>query len=59
MDDPLGGILRALASSDVVSRMNAIGQSPWPSTPDEFAKQIRSEYERWGRVVKASGAKVD
>jgi len=54
-----GGIVRALASSDVVSRMNGIGQLPWPSTPAEFAKQIRAEYERWGRVVKASGAKVD
>ncbi|HSQ03973.1 MAG TPA: tripartite tricarboxylate transporter substrate binding protein [Burkholderiales bacterium] len=59
VDSLNGGIVRALASSDVVSRMNGIGQSPWPSTPDEFARQIHSEYERWGRVVKASGAKVD
>ena len=53
------GVVRALRSPDVVERLAAIGQTSAPSTPEEFAKQIRVEYERWGKVVKASGEKVD
>ena len=52
-------VVRALNSPDVAARMNGIGQTPSPSTPEEFAKQIRAEFERWGKIVKASGAKVD
>jgi tripartite-type tricarboxylate transporter receptor subunit TctC len=28
-------------------------------TLDEFARYVKSEVERWGNVVKASGARVD
>ena len=52
-------VVRALNSPDVAARMNGIGQTPSPSTPEEFAKQIRAEFERWGKIVKASGAKVE
>ncbi|MGZ5138307.1 MAG: tripartite tricarboxylate transporter substrate-binding protein, partial [Burkholderiales bacterium] len=52
-------IVRALRTPDVVQRMNALGQTISPSGPDEFAKQIRDDFERWGRVVKASGAKAE
>jgi tripartite-type tricarboxylate transporter receptor subunit TctC len=52
-------IVRALGSPDVVERMNALGQTISPSGPDEFAKQIRDDFERWGKVVKASGAKAE
>jgi tripartite-type tricarboxylate transporter receptor subunit TctC len=53
------GVVRALGSPDVVERMQALGQTISPSGPDEFAKQIREDYERWGKVVKASGAKAE
>jgi tripartite-type tricarboxylate transporter receptor subunit TctC len=52
-------IVRALTSPEVAARMNSIGQPPSPSTPEEFAAQIRMDFERWGKVVKASGAKVE
>ena len=52
-------VVRALKSPDVSSRLQGIGQTPVTSTPEKFAEQIRAEYERWGKVVKASGAKVD
>jgi tripartite-type tricarboxylate transporter receptor subunit TctC len=29
------------------------------STPDEFARHVRSEIPKWSKVVKASGASVD
>jgi len=52
-------VVRALNSPDVIKRIQSLGQTPAPSTSEEFAQQIRQEFERWGRVVKASGAKVD
>lgn len=52
-------IVRALAAPEVAPGIRNLGQTPAPSTPDEFARQIRDEYARWGKVVKASGAKVD
>ncbi len=53
------GIVRALGAPDVVERMQSLGQTISPSGADEFAKHIREDYVRWGKVVKASGAKVD
>jgi tripartite-type tricarboxylate transporter receptor subunit TctC len=52
-------VVDALNSPDVAKRVQNLGQTPSPSTPEEFDRQIREEYARWGKVVKASGAKVD
>lgn len=54
-----GAIVKALGSPEVIERMNALGQAISPSGPEEFQKQIRDDFVRWGKVVKASGAKVD
>jgi tripartite-type tricarboxylate transporter receptor subunit TctC len=54
-----GAIHRALNSPDVVKRLAALGQTRAFGTPEQFAALMRSEHERWGRVVKASGAKAD
>jgi tripartite-type tricarboxylate transporter receptor subunit TctC len=52
-------VVRALRSPDAAGRIQAMGQTVSPSTPEEFAKLIRAEYERWGKVVKESGAKAE
>jgi tripartite-type tricarboxylate transporter receptor subunit TctC len=52
-------VVRALTSSDVLQRLQALGQTSAPSTPEKFAEHIRAEFERWGKVVKAAGAKAD
>jgi tripartite-type tricarboxylate transporter receptor subunit TctC len=38
---------------------NVGGLEPYVTTPDEFAALLRSEYARYGEIVKAVGAKVD
>ena len=62
--DPLvralnGHIVSALSSADVSRRLYDQGFDPSPSTPEEFSAQMRSERDKWGAVVKASGARVD
>ncbi len=52
-------IVRILREQDVVERMSALGVDLVSSTPDGFAAFIKSEIIKWGRIVKASGAKVD
>jgi len=52
-------IVRALKAPDVVNRIQAMGQSVSPSTPEAFAKLMHAEYERWGKVVKESGARIE
>lgn len=52
-------MVRALGQPEVQQRLAGLGLSASPSTPEEFQKQIRDDYARWGKVAKASGAKVD
>jgi tripartite-type tricarboxylate transporter receptor subunit TctC len=52
-------VLKALQSPEVLERMSALGQTISPIGPDEFGRQIREDFERWGKVVKAAGVKVD
>jgi tripartite-type tricarboxylate transporter receptor subunit TctC len=54
-----GDIASAIRSSDLTERMKQLGMEPVGSTPQEFDALIRAEMEKWGRVVKASGAKAD
>jgi len=48
---------RALRSADMKERMTAEGLEVVGSTPEEFASNIRSETEKWTRVIKAAGIK--
>jgi len=50
---------RALAAPDVREKMLSLGAEPVGNKPEEFAAYIRSEAEKYARVIKASGAKAD
>jgi tripartite-type tricarboxylate transporter receptor subunit TctC len=41
----------------VLERIHLLGAEPMPGTPEEFGRFIRSEYEKWGKVIAESGAK--
>lgn len=49
----------ALDDEGVKSRLTAMGSEILKNTPDEFAVFIRSENERWSKLVRETGAKVD
>lgn len=48
-----------IKSEDFQKRMKQLGYEIVGGSPQDMAKNIQSELERWGPVVKASGAKVD
>ena len=52
-------INRAVNLPDMKERFAQQGATPSPGTPEEFSAWIRSEIAKWGKVVKASGAKVE
>ncbi len=52
-------LVAALKRQEIRERVIAAGAEPSPSTPEEFGALIRSEIDKWGQVVKASGAKLD
>jgi tripartite-type tricarboxylate transporter receptor subunit TctC len=52
----IGKILREPATRDKIA---AQGFNIVTSTSDELAAYIRSEHEKWGKLVKVSGAKVE
>jgi tripartite-type tricarboxylate transporter receptor subunit TctC len=54
-----GDIVKALNAPEVQKSLGELGLSPSPSTPEEFARQIRNDYAAWGKVVKASGVKAE
>jgi tripartite-type tricarboxylate transporter receptor subunit TctC len=52
-------VAKAVKSSDLTERMKQQGMEPIGSTPEQFDALIRSEIEKWAKVVKLSGAKAD
>ena len=41
----------------VRARLLALGATPIGSAPEEFAALIRSDYEKWGTIIKAAGTR--
>jgi tripartite-type tricarboxylate transporter receptor subunit TctC len=58
--DRLNAAINAvLAESSIVARFSTLGGVPLAGTPAEFGRLIAEETEKWGRVVRFSGAKPD
>jgi tripartite-type tricarboxylate transporter receptor subunit TctC len=51
--------VKALRMPDVVRTLSSQGAEPVGSTPEEFASFIRSEIDKWARLVKAAKMKSD
>ena len=50
---------KALAQPDLQSKLMSQALDPWPTTPDEMNRQLKSDYEKYGKLIKLTGAKVE
>jgi tripartite-type tricarboxylate transporter receptor subunit TctC len=54
-----GEIHKAVTQTDLRDRLKGLGTTPIGSAPDVLAAHVRSELERWSRVVKTAGIKPE
>jgi tripartite-type tricarboxylate transporter receptor subunit TctC len=50
---------KAVADPAVASNLSAQTLDPMHMTPAEFAKQLQADYDKVGRIIKISGARID
>ena len=48
-----------LADPNIQSKMADLGSEPFASTPAELAKFIPEDVDKWAKVVKAAGVKME
>jgi tripartite-type tricarboxylate transporter receptor subunit TctC len=54
-----GEINAAFADATMTSRFAAISGEPLPGTPEQFRKLISDETDKWAKVVKFAGIKIE
>jgi tripartite-type tricarboxylate transporter receptor subunit TctC len=54
-----GDVSAALDSPEVKERLAKLGAEPAPLPPEEFARFVRAEVEKWAKVVRTSGIAAD
>ena len=52
-------INRALKLADVVQNLSTQGLDPWPSSSEEFSVRLKTDFEKYERLIRMTGAKVD
>ena len=55
LSGPSGAMLGAPGSAAVT----IVEVDPQPSTPEEFALRIKIDYEKYGKLIRATGVKID
>lgn len=59
VDRTSAAVAKIVQSPEVGQKFAALGAIPRFAGPAEFRAFLREEFQRWGAIVKASGAKVD
>lgn len=54
-----GDVAGVLADQEMNKKILARGMEPGDMTPEEFGRHIRADIERWRKVIKAAGIKVN
>ncbi|GAC1605387.1 MAG: tripartite tricarboxylate transporter substrate binding protein [Ramlibacter sp.] len=48
-----------LHDKDVLEKFAGVGAEPYITQPEQFARVLQDDIQKWARVVKASGARID
>lgn len=49
----------ATSQADIKERFTAAGVEPASSTPEEFARHVRAEIDKWGRIIRERGISIN
>jgi len=52
-------IVRIVALPDVREKLDTLGFVTVANTPDQFAARLKAEFDKWEKVIKAAGIKVE
>ena len=52
-------VVKALSEPEVAQRLTLQGADPAPGTPEELGRYMRTDHERWKKVIKAANIKPD
>ncbi|MSQ63202.1 MAG: tripartite tricarboxylate transporter substrate binding protein [Betaproteobacteria bacterium] len=52
-------LIEALRAPDMRQRVRLQAFDLWTSTPEEFTRVLKSDHAKWGKIVRAAGAKID
>ena len=52
-------VVKAVATPAVRERLTSVGADPKTTTPEEFAKFIKGDIEKWGKLAKAAGIVIE
>lgn len=62
-EEIVGRLQQAVAAAamtpEVRARLDALGAQPVADSPADFARFVRSEYDRWGRLVRDANIRMD
>jgi tripartite-type tricarboxylate transporter receptor subunit TctC len=56
MNSDIGELLR---DKDVLEKFAGLGADPYITQPEQFGRILQDDIQKWARVVKASGARID
>jgi tripartite-type tricarboxylate transporter receptor subunit TctC len=54
-----GELKKAVSDSDVASKLSSQTLDPMHMTPEQFAQRLKSDYDKYGKLIKAIGATVN
>lgn len=52
-------IVKALKAPEITQQLTVLGMDIVGSTPEQYSESIRANYEKYGKMVKISGARAD
>lgn len=52
-------VRRAMASPDLRQRFVDLGAEPMASSPEEFGAFVKSEHQRWGKLIRDAGIRIE
>jgi tripartite-type tricarboxylate transporter receptor subunit TctC len=50
---------KALEQPDVAKNLSSQTLDPMPMTPEQFSERLKSDYEKYAKVVKITGARIE